>query len=168
MLTIKAMVKKDGMRVDRKYNVKLSFTYKRKVKRLSTSLFACPEDLTKSLSFKEGTILKQKVDKLVETYKEMCDKLQVDAHHFTLDDIIEMVKADEERHKPVDYIQFSQWWITTTTIKGKKNYQSTVNAFITFLGTDHLEASKLTASLLNGFMDYLTCIIHRGFLISDL
>ena len=31
MLTIKAMVKKDGMRVDRKYNVKLSFTYKRKV-----------------------------------------------------------------------------------------------------------------------------------------
>ena len=36
MLTIKAMVKKDGMRVDRKYNVKPSFTYKRKVKRLST------------------------------------------------------------------------------------------------------------------------------------
>ena len=38
MLTIKAMVKKDGMRVDRKYNVKLSFTYKRKVKRLSAYL----------------------------------------------------------------------------------------------------------------------------------
>lgn len=87
MLTIKAMVKKDGLRVDRKYNVKLCFTYNRKVKRLSTSLFASPEDLTRSLSFKEGTILKQKVDKLVETYKEMCDKLQVDAHHFTLDDI---------------------------------------------------------------------------------
>ena len=68
MLTIKAMVKKDGLRVDRKYNVKLCFTYNRKVKRLSTSLFASPEDLTKSLSFKEGTILKQKVDKLVETY----------------------------------------------------------------------------------------------------
>ena len=63
MLTIKAMVKKDGLRVDRKYNVKLCFTYNRKVKRLSTSLFASPEDLTKSLSFKEGTILKQKVDK---------------------------------------------------------------------------------------------------------
>ena len=40
MLTIKAMVKKDGLRVDRKYNVKLCFTYNRKVKRLSTSLFA--------------------------------------------------------------------------------------------------------------------------------
>ena len=155
MLTIKAMVKKDGLRVDRKYNVKLCFTYNRKVKRLSTSLFASPEDLTKSLSFKEGTILKQKVDKLVETYKEMCDKLQVDAHHFTLEDIIEMIKADEERHKPVDFIQFCQWWISTTTIKGKKNYQSALNAFIAYIGTDHLEASKLTAQILNGFMDYL-------------
>ena len=105
--------------------------------------------------FMEGTILKQKVDKLVETYKEMCDKLQVDAHHFTLDDIIEMVKADEERHKPVDFIQFCQWWIATTTIKGWRNYQSALNAFITFLGTDHLETSKLTAQILNDFMDYL-------------
>ena len=155
MLTIKAMVKKDGLRVDRKYNVKLCFTYNRKVKRLSTSLFASPEDLTRSLSFKEGTILKQKVDKLVETYMEMCDKLQVDAHHFTLDEIVEMIKADEERHTPVDFIQFSQWWITTTSIKGKKNYQSAVNAFIAYLGTEHLEASKLTALMLNGFMDYL-------------
>ena len=152
MLTIKAMVKKDGLRVDRKYNVKLCFTYNRKVKRLSTSLFASPEDLTRSLSFKEGTILKQKVDKLVETYMEM---LQVDAHHFTLDEIVEMIKADEERHTPVDFIQFSQWWITTTSIKGKKNYQSAVNAFIAYLGTEHLEASKLTALMLNGFMDYL-------------
>ena len=155
MLTIKAMVKKDGLRVDRKYNVKLCFTYNRKVKRLSTSLFASPEDLTKSLSFKDGTILKQKVDKLVETYKEMCDKLQVDAHYFTLDEIVEMIKADEERHTPVDFIQFCQWWIATTSIKGKKNYQSAVNSFIAYLGTEHLEASKLTTLMLNGFMDYL-------------
>lgn len=155
MLTIKAMVKKDGLRVDRKYNVKLCFTYNRKVKRLSTSLFATADDLTKSLDFKDGTPIKRKVDKLVESYREMCDKLQVDANNYTLDEILEMLKADEERHKPVDFIQFCQWWISTTTIKGKKNYQSAVNAFIAYLGTDHLEASKITASVINGFMGYL-------------
>ena len=69
MLTIKAMVKKDGLRVDRNYNVKLCFTYKRKVKRLSTSLFVSADDLTKSLSFKEGTAIKQKADRLVEHWK---------------------------------------------------------------------------------------------------
>ena len=81
MLTIKAMVKKDGLRVDRNYNVKLCFTYKRKVKRLSTSLFVSADDLTKSLSFKDGTPIKQKVDRLVERYKDMCDKLQVDVNN---------------------------------------------------------------------------------------
>ena len=99
MLTIKAMVKKDGMRVDRKYNVKLSFTYKRKV----------------------STDIKRKVDKLVESYRNKCDQLQVDANNYSLDEIMEMLKADEERQKPVDFIDFCQWWITTTTIKGKKN-----------------------------------------------
>ena len=156
MLTIKAMVKKDGLRVDRTYNVKLSFTYNRKVKRLSTSLFASADDLTKSLDFKDGTPIKRKVDKLVESYRETCDKLQVDANNYTLDEILELLKADEERQKPVDYIQFCQWWITTTTIKGKKNYQSAVNAFIAYIGTDHLEASKITSSVLNGFMGFLT------------
>ena len=134
MLTIKAMVKKDGLRVDRKYNVKVSFTYKRKVKRLSTSLFVSPCDLTKTLAFKEGTPIKQKVDKLVDAYRDMCDKLQVDIHDYTLDEIIELL---------------------TSPIKGKKNYQSAVNAFTTYLGTENLEASKITVSLLNGFMDYL-------------
>lgn len=47
MLTIKAEIKKDGMRVDGTYNVKLRFTLERRVKRLSTSLFVKPEELTK-------------------------------------------------------------------------------------------------------------------------
>ena len=155
MLTIKAMVKKDGLRVDRNYNVKLCFTYKRKVKRLSTSLFVSADDLTKSLSFKDGTPIKQKVDRLVERYKDMCDKLQVDVNNYTLDEIIDLLKADEERQQPVDFIQFCQWWIATTTIKGKRNYQSAVNVFIAYLGTDHLEASKITVSVLEDFMNYL-------------
>ena len=82
MLTIKAMVKKDGMRVDRTFNVKLCFTYNRKVKRLSTSLFVSAEDLTKSLTIKDGTEIKRKVDKLVEKYKDKCDNLQVDANNY--------------------------------------------------------------------------------------
>lgn len=155
MLTIKAMVKKDGLRVDRKYNVKLCFTYKRKVKRLSTSLFVSTDDLTKSLAFKDGTEIKRKVDKLVESYQSKCDKLQVDVNYYTLDEIMDLLQADEERQRPVDFILFCQQWIAETTIKGKKNYQSALNAFIAYLGTDHLETSKLTANVLNGFIDYL-------------
>ena len=155
MLTIKAMVKKDGLRADRTYNVKVCFTYKRKVKRLSTSLFVSANDLTKSLSFKDGTPIKRKIDKLVESYKDKCDKLQVDSNDYTLDEIVDLLQAEEERQKPVDFIQFCQCWIDTTPIKGKKNYQSALNSFIAYLGTEHLETSKLSANVLNGFMDYL-------------
>jgi hypothetical protein len=79
----------------------------------------------------------------------------VDSNDYTLDEIIDLLKADEERQKPVDFIQFCQWWIDTTPIKGKKNYQSALNSFKTYLGTDHLETSKLTINVLKGYIDYL-------------
>lgn len=98
MLTIKAMVKKDGMRVDRNYNVKLSFTNKRKVKRLSTSLFVSADELTDSLTFKEGTDIKRKVDKLVESYRNKCDQLQVDSNNYTIDEILEIITPKERKN----------------------------------------------------------------------
>lgn len=55
MLTIKAEVQRDKQRNDGSYNVKIRFTYERKVRRLSSSLFVTAKDLTKSLSFKDGT-----------------------------------------------------------------------------------------------------------------
>lgn len=58
MLTIKAEVQRDKQRNDGSYNVKIRFTYERKVRRLSSSLFVTAKDLTKSLSFKDGTPIK--------------------------------------------------------------------------------------------------------------
>ena len=49
------------------------------------------DELTKSLTFKEGTDIKRKVDKLVESYRNECDQLQVDANNYTLDEIMEML-----------------------------------------------------------------------------
>ena len=44
MLTINAEIKKDGLRSDGTYNVKLRFTLNRKMRRLATSLFATSKD----------------------------------------------------------------------------------------------------------------------------
>ena len=43
MLTINAEIKKDGLRSDGTYNVKLRFTLDRKMRRLATSLFHPPQ-----------------------------------------------------------------------------------------------------------------------------
>ena len=76
MLTINAEIKSDGKRLDGTYNVKLRFTLNRKMRRLSTSLFATPKDLTKDLKIKQSSTLKREIDNLVRCYQEKCAKLQ--------------------------------------------------------------------------------------------
>ena len=77
MLTIRAEIKRNELRSDGTYNVKIRFTQDRKVKRVSTSIFVTPQDLTKSFTFKEGTVIKRQIDELVYSYREQCGKLQV-------------------------------------------------------------------------------------------
>ncbi len=59
MLTINAEIKKDGLRSDGTYNVKLRFTLDRKMRRLATSLFATSKDLTKELKIKQSSPIKK-------------------------------------------------------------------------------------------------------------
>lgn len=155
MLTIKAEVQRDKQRSDGTYNVKVRFTQDRKVKRLSSSLFVTSKDLTKSFNFKEGTTVKKEVDKLINTYQEKCAKLQLEVNHYTLDDILAFLKSDREQTQPIDFILFCKEWLETTDIKGKKNYQSALNSFISYLGKGHLKTDEVTSQLLNGFKAHL-------------
>ncbi len=155
MLTIKAEVQRDKQRSDGTYNVKVRFTQDRKVKRLSSSLFVTSKDLTKSFNFKEGTTVKREVDKLIQTYQEKCTKLQLEVNHYTLDDILEYLKAERTRTQSIDFIQYCKEWLETTGIKGKKNYQSALNSFISYLGKEHLKTDEVTSQLLNGFKAHL-------------
>ena len=132
MLTIKAEVQRDKQRSDGTYNVKVRFTQDRKVKRLSSSLFVTSKDLTKSFNFKEGTTVKREVDKLISTYQEKCAKLQLEVNHYTLDDIFSFLKSEREQTQSIDFIQYCKEWLETTDIKGKTNYQSALNSFISF------------------------------------
>lgn len=155
MLTIKAEVQRDKQRSYGTYNVKVRFTQDRKVKRLSSSLFVTSKDLTKSFNFKEGTTIKKEVDKLINTYQEKCAKLQLEVNYYTLDDILAFLKSDREQTQPIDFILFCKEWLETTDIKGKKNYQSALNSFISYLGKEYLKTDEVTSQLLNGFKTHL-------------
>ena len=155
MLTIRAEIKKGEQKSDGTYNVKLRFTHQRKVKRLSTSLFVRPEDLTKSLSFKNGTPIKNDIDNLVNEYRMRCNKLPIDIEGYTLDEIMGELEAEEKRNQTIDFIQFCTQWIKDTTIKGKGNYQTALSAFKSYINADHLPTSRITSSLLKGFIEFL-------------
>lgn len=155
MLTIREEIKKGEIKSDGTYNIKMRFTLDRKFKRLSTNFFVTSKDLTKSLKLKEGTTVKREVDKLIQTYQEKCAKLQLEVNHYTLDDILEYLKAERTRTQSIDFIQYCKEWLETTDIKGKKNYQSALNSFISYLGKEHLKTDEVTSQLLNGFKAHL-------------
>ena len=71
MLTINAEIKKDGLRSDGTYNVKLRFTLDRKMRRLATSLFVTSKDLTKELKIKQSSPIKKEID-YSRLSREMC------------------------------------------------------------------------------------------------
>ena len=89
MLTINAEIKKEEKKLNGTYNVKLRFTLNRKFKRLATSLFATPKDLTKDLKIRQTSPLKREVDNLIRGYQDKCAKLQIELNHYTLDDVMD-------------------------------------------------------------------------------
>lgn len=162
MLTIKAEVLKKDLRVDGTYNVKIRFTYKREVKRLSTSLFAKPTDLVKkNLKIKEGTLLKREVDRLVAQYQELCSVMQVDVKNYTLKEIMAGLEGEQRKQEKIDFIQFSREWVSKATIKGAANYTTALNSFVAFLGKEELDIAELTIKVLNAFTKHLMVLKEK-------
>lgn len=154
MLTFKAEILKNKQKSDGTYNVKIRMTYNREVKRLATNIFVRQEDLTRSFKLKNPKSI-QEADAIVRHYQEECTKLQIDINHYTLDEIITLLKGEQKKSQEIDFIQFSREWIAHATIKGAENYTSAINAFVQFLGKDKLVIQQLTTSLLKEFIDYL-------------
>ena len=155
MLTIKAEVKRREQKLNGTYNVKLRFTLNRKVKRLSTSLFATSKDLTKELKIKQSSPLRREVDNLIRGYQEKCAKLQIELNHYTLDDVMDYLNGEREKQQTIDFVKFSREWIASTSIKGAPNYTTAVNALVRFVGKEELDINLVTQDFLEGFKSFL-------------
>lgn len=155
MLTIRAEIKKGEQKNDGTYNVKLRFTLDRKIKRISTSLFVYPSDLSKSGELKKNSALYNEVEKLVISYREKCNAMQVDINGYTLDDIFKRLEFEELKKKDLDFLEFCRGWIRKATIKGAANYTTAVNSFETFIGKKKVSFKNINRQLLQKYMAYL-------------
>lgn len=155
MLTINAEIKKDGLRSDGTYNVKLRFTLDRKMRRLSTSLFVTSKDLTKEFKIKQNSPIKQEIDSLIRSYQERCAKLQVELNHYTIDEVMDYLDGEYQKQQIIDFIQFSREWIASTTIKGAPNYTTAINALVRFIGKEELDINLVTSDFLEQFKLFL-------------
>lgn len=155
MLTINAEIKKDGLRSNGTYNVKLRFTLDRKMRRLATSLFVTSKDLTKELKIKQNSPIKKEVDFLIRSYQEKCTKLQVELNHYTIDEVMDYLNDEHQKQQTIDFIKFSREWISSATIKGAPNYTTAINALVRFVGKEELDVNLITLDFLEQFKVFL-------------
>lgn len=155
MLTIRYEIKPREQKKDGTYNIKLRFTLNRQIKRISTSLFATPSDLTKSGELKHASTLYAEVERLIAAYREKCNAMQIDINGYSLEDIFLRFSFEELKRKDVDFIEFCRDWIKISDLKGAVNYTTAINSFVRYLGKDSIKITQVTKQLLMGFMDYL-------------
>jgi len=155
MLTIRAEVLKDKKRMDGTYNVKVRFTKEKKVKRISTNLFATKEDLTADLKLKESSMIKQEADCLVLHYRSLLTSLHLDPENYDVNEIVNRLLNKDEADKPIDFIAFCKNWIATSSNRSKDIYTTSLNAFIKFIGKEDLDIKEITVDLLEQYRDHI-------------
>lgn len=137
------------------FTVRLRFTLNRRMKRISTSLFATPNDLTKNYKIKASAPIKQDIDALIHSYYDKCAKLQIELNNYTLDDVMNYLNGEQEKQQTIDFIKFSREWIASTTIKGAPNYTTAINALVRFIGKEELDINLITLDFLESFKAFL-------------
>lgn len=155
MLTINAEVVKTKRQSNECFTIRLRFTLDRRMKRLSTSLFATSKDLTKDFKIKSSSPLKSKVERLVRDYQEKCSQLQVELNNYTIEDIMDYLDGEHQKQQTIDFIKFSREWIASATIKGAPNYTTAVNALVRFVGKEELDINLITLDFLEQFKTFL-------------
>ncbi len=155
MLTINAEVVKTQRQSNERFTVRLRFTLDRRMKRLSTSLFVTPKDLTKDFKIKPSSPLKQEVNELIRCYQDKCAKLQIELNNYTIDEVMDFLNGEHQRQQVIDFIKFSREWVASTTIKGAPNYTTAINALVRFVGKEELDVNLITLDFLEQFKAFL-------------
>lgn len=154
MPTFKAVVYANHRRQDGTYNVKIRITHHRRQRKLATSLWARPQDLTRSLKIKSPD-LQNKCDDLITRMRAALS----DVNPFDLDDadvdwIVDHIRASMRTDTfHLDFFTFAEEWIKCKAPSTRRNYEGALNALARYLGRRELDVNGITRRLVLDFME---------------
>lgn len=155
MATFKAIIKKEKLRSDKTWNVFIRFTHNRKMRYISTTMYATKKDLTASFKIKNLQIL-DKCEELIKAYRNKVSQLNLELNDIDIDSVVDYLKRKEEK-TGINFITFSRKWCSShPEIKGIKNYQSAINSFCTFFGRESILCSEVTVQKMKEYENYLS------------
>lgn len=155
--TFKAAVYPGDKKKDGTYNVKIRVTHQRKVRKVSTNLFATDEDLTRNTYKIKSEFLKDQTGAIITRWRKIVSELGVLTDDMTVDDIIQHIDRREKNGNTfkLDFIKYGR------EVAGKKSsgtaphYISALNCLCRYIHTDSIDISQITSTFLENFEAYI-------------
>lgn len=143
-------------KADGTYNVKIRVTYKRKSKRVSTHLYASPQDLTKTLDFKEGPVRRKAYD-IANDMRDICSEIDyLDLQAMDVDGLLKVIDAKAES-KAVFKLDFIEYMRDKASSKGasERLYITAANALTRFMNGRTLNVNDINVKFLRTFEEHI-------------
>lgn len=153
MATLKMVIKKDKMRADKTWNVLIRVTHNRVVRYISTTEYVTKKELTPSFKIKNQNIV-DKCDELIRYYRKKISELNLEINDVGIDELINYITA--KKKSGLSFTDYADKWLKESAIKGKKNYQTAVNALKKFIGRDNILFHEVTVNVMNEFVKSLS------------
>lgn len=153
MATFKAIIKKGNKRADGTWNVVIRFTHNSKVRFIPTTMYITKKDITASFKIKNANII-DRCNDLIKTYRERISELNLEFNDIDIDTIVSYLKQKMDK-RGISFTDFANKWISSSTIKGIKNYKTALNAFCLFMGRENILCEDINVRTMKSFENAL-------------
>lgn len=153
MPSFKAVVVPGQKRQDGTYNVKIRVLHNRGQRRIPTSLFARPSDLTRSLKIKNPDILSKCDGIIVQMRAAIADINPFDLEDMGIEQLVQHIRAAMHADTfRLDFFTFADGWITCKAPSTRRNYEGALRSLERYLGRRELDVNEITRRLLLDYM----------------
>lgn len=153
MATFKAIIKKGNKRADGTWNVVIRFTHNSKVRFIPTTMYITKKDITASFKIKNANII-DRCNDLIKTYRERVSELNLEFNDIDIATITAYIQQKRDK-KGISFTDFANKWISSSNIKGIKNYKTALNALCFFMGRDNILCEEINVKTMKSFENAL-------------
>lgn len=154
MPSFKAVVIPGDKRGDGTYNVKIRVIHNRGQRRIPTSLYARPSDLTRSLKIKNPEILSRCDEIIVQMRAAIADINPFDLEDMTVVQLVDHIRAAMRADAfRLDFFTFADSWIMCKAESTRRNYEGALRSLARYLGRRELDVNDITRRMVLDYME---------------
>ena len=152
-ITFSPIIYERFRRKDGTYNVRIRMTVNRQSRQISTTIYARPDQLTKSLKVKDRSIQKR-IDEMLASLRQktaQIDPLVVSS--LSADDVMRIISRQDGEFS-LDFMSFASAIIDEIAKRNKKSaghYRYAINSLREFTQRESLDISKITSTFLRNY-----------------